>query len=243
MSEVFYGSFKDFIFKKAVNFLKNRKVLPKEEYQKLDDDARAKAFTVSGYTSLEILQQFSDSLTQAVEEGKTKDDFRKEINSFLEDHGYDAMNPWKSDTIFRTNIQTAYNAGHYKSMTSPETLRLLPYWQYKTAYDGRVRDEHAAMHNAVYRADDPIWDIWYPPNGFRCRCIVRALSRSQVDKMKLEVQTGAPRDVDYETGEIRMLTPDKGFSCNPAKSIYKPDMSNIDKPLRTIYEKRSRKQK
>lgn len=159
MSEALYGSFKDFIFKKAVKFLRGRKALPKDVYMKLDDEARAKAFTVSGYTALEVLQEFSDALADAVEQGKTKDDFLKEMNTFLADRGYEAMNPWKSDTIFRTNIQTAYNAGHFQSMTSPETLRLRPYWQYKTAADGRVRESHAIMHDAVYRADDPVWDI------------------------------------------------------------------------------------
>lgn len=55
MSEALYGSFKDFIFKKAVKFLRGRKALPKDVYMKLDDEARAKAFTVSGYTALEVL--------------------------------------------------------------------------------------------------------------------------------------------------------------------------------------------
>ncbi len=238
MSEAFYGNFKDFMFKKAVKFLKGRKVLPKDVYRKLDDEARAKAFTVAGYTVLEVLQTFSDTLAGAVEEGKTKETFLEEMNTFLTDHGYDAMNPWKSDTIFRTNIQTAYNAGHYQSMTSPETLRLRPYWQYKTAADGRVRESHAAMHNAVYRADDPVWDIWYPPNGFRCRCMVRSLSKRQVEQMGIEVRQNPPRTVDYATGEIRMASPDKGFSNNPAKMTYKPDLTNIDKPLRKIFRER-----
>lgn len=241
MSDAFYGAFKDFIFKNAVKFLRGRKVLPKEEYSRLDEAARARAFTVSGYMGLEVLQKFSDMLAEAVEEGKTKEDFFREMNTFLEDNGYGAMNPWKSDTVFRTNIQTAYNAGHYESMTSPETLRLRPYWQYKTAADGRVRDSHALMHNLVYRADDPIWDIWYPPNGFRCRCTVVSLSKSQVEQRHLEVQSTPPRDVDYGTGEIRMLTPDKGFSCNPAKTVYRPDMGNIDRPLREIFRRRSEK--
>lgn len=43
MSEALYGSFKDFIFKKAVKFLRGRKALPKDVYMKLDDEARAKA--------------------------------------------------------------------------------------------------------------------------------------------------------------------------------------------------------
>ena len=35
-----------------------------------------------------------------------------------------------------------------------------------------------------------------------------------------------------------MINPDKGFSNNPAKTVYKPDLSNIDKPLRKIFRER-----
>lgn len=232
------GSFSGFIFKKAVDFMKKRKVLTKSQYMALANEEKAKSFMVSGYEALTVLQTFSDKLTEAVEQGKTGRQFLEEMNSFLENGGYDLVNPWRAETIFRTNVQTAYNAGHYQSMTQPETLRLLPYWQYKTAYDDDVRPEHAAMHGRVYRADDPVWDIWYPPNGFRCRCTVVAKSKAQVEREGLKVQTRPPRRVDFSTGEIIDLKPDKGFSMNPAKEVYRPDLTNISRPLREIYRRR-----
>lgn len=174
--EVKYGLSKDFIFKEAVAFLKRKAVLPDEVYERLSSDSRAKAFTVSGYTSLEVLQEFLDCLTKAAEEGTTKEQFREEMNHFLQDHGYEEIDPWHSDNIFRTNMQTAFNAGHYESMTDETAMKMRPYWRYRTAGDGHVRESHAVMGGRVYRADDPIWDIWYPPNGFRCRCIRAELS-------------------------------------------------------------------
>lgn len=93
MSEALYGSFKDFIFKKAVKFLVERKALPKDVYMKLDDEARAKAFTVSGYTALEVLQEFSNALADAVEQGKTKDDFLEGDEHLLADRGYRSHEP------------------------------------------------------------------------------------------------------------------------------------------------------
>ena len=68
--------------------------------------------------------------------------------------------------------------------------------------------------------------------------MVRSLSKRQVEQMGLEVRQNPPRTVDYDTGEILMINPDKGFSNNPAKTTYKPDLSNIDKPLRKIFRER-----
>lgn len=114
--DVIYGRSEDFVFKEAVDFLKKKKALTAEEYKKLSAECKARAFTVSGYTSLEILQEFLDCLVKAVEEGRTKEQFQEEMNRFLEEHGYEGMNPWKCDVIFRTNVQTAFNAGHYESI-------------------------------------------------------------------------------------------------------------------------------
>lgn len=113
-----------------------------------------------------------------------------------------------------------------------------PYWRYRTAGDGHVRESHAVMEGRVYRADDPIWDVWYPPNGFRCRCMVVSLSKKQVERMGLHVETEAPYDVDYSTGEILTKFPDKGFSNNPAKTVWKPDMTNISPELRKMFRER-----
>lgn len=240
--DVLYGAGKDFVFKEAIEFLKRKKALSNEEYKELDNESRAKAFTVSGYTSAEILQAFLDCLQKAAVEGATKEQFQKEMEHFLAEHGYEGINPWKSDNIFRTNMQAAFGAGHYKSMTNETVMKMRPYWRYQTAGDGQVRESHAVMEGRVYRADDPIWDIWYPPNGFRCRCIVVSLSKRQVESMGLQVETEIPFDVDYSTGEIRPRFPDKGFSNNPAKTVWKPDMTNISPALRKIYQARERKE-
>ena len=85
--DVLYGLTKDFVFKEAVAFLKGKRTLTSEEYKMLSDESRAKAFTVSGYTSLEVLQEFLDCLTKAAEEGTTKEQFLEDMNRFLEEHG------------------------------------------------------------------------------------------------------------------------------------------------------------
>lgn len=239
--DVQYGMTGSFVFKAAVEFLKKKKSVSKEEFLKMDEASRAKAFMVSGYTKAEVLDSFLQALTEAVELGSTKEEFQKKMNAFLEENGYEGVNPFKADVIFQTNLQTAYNAGHYKSMTDDTAIKLRPFWQYRTAADGNVREEHAQMHGKVYRADDPIWDVWYPPNGFRCRCSVVSLSERQVKERGLTVETKPPRKVDQETGEILESRPDKGFATNPAKQVWEPDLTVLSTPVRKVFEKRKRK--
>lgn len=233
-----YGSGGEFIFTAAVKFLAGKKPLPKEDYEKLDTWSRARAFTVAGYGSAELLQAFLDTLQKAAEEGTTMEQFRRDMNTFLEDRGYAGMNRWKSDNIFRTNVQTAFNAGHYLSMSRPATKKLRPFWRYRTAGDKEVRESHAAMEGRIFRADDPIWDIWYPPNGFKCRCSVVSLTKQAAERLGIPVDDKAPYEVDYGTGEIRMVMPDKGFSGNPAKGMWEPDLSGISPALRKAYRSR-----
>ena len=49
---------------------------------------------------------------------------------------------------------------------------IYPNLTYKTANDGRVREEHRNLQGITKPIDDPFWDKWYPPNGWNCRCYV-----------------------------------------------------------------------
>lgn len=228
--KVKYGNTEDFIFKSAAEFLGSKEAVPMEVYKELEKKSRARAFSVSHYTSAEVLNQFLRELVDAVEDGTTYDTFLENMNTFLERNGYTAVNPWHASVIFETNVQTAYNAGHYETMQKAKKYR--PYWQYKTAADGRVRETHAAMQDKVYAADDPIWNVWYPPNGYRCRCTVVSLTEEQVKRMGLEVSSKPPTSLT-EFGDIPVF-PDKGFSNNPATTQWRPDMSGFNETLKSI---------
>ncbi len=228
--DVKYGKTGEFVFNDAADFLSSKEAVPKEVYDTLEKEAKDRAFTVSHYTQADILNQFLMELVNAVEDGTTFDTFYENMTTFLERNGYAALNPWHADVIFQTNVQTAFNAGHYKNMQAAKKFR--PYWQYKTAGDGNVRETHAAMQDKVYAADDPIWNVWYPPNGYRCRCTVVSLTKEQVERRGLQISTKPPTSLT-EVGNVPVF-PDKGFSNNPATTKWKPDISNFDEALKSI---------
>ena len=51
--------------------------------------------------------------------------------------------------------------------------------QYRTAGDGKVRPEHAALNGVTLPPSDAFWEEYYPPNGWNCRCTVVQVRRSK----------------------------------------------------------------
>ncbi|HGC5033035.1 TPA: phage minor head protein, partial [Escherichia coli] len=78
--------------------------------------------------------------------------------------------PWRLDTIFRTNMSVLYSAGRWAEQM--ENVDDRPYWMYTGINDSHTRRSHLALHGLVLRWDDPFWQAFYPPNGWRCRCSV-----------------------------------------------------------------------
>lgn len=84
------------------------------------------------------------------------------------------------------------------------------YLQYRTARDGRVRPEHAALHGVTLPITDTFWEEFYPPNGWGCRCTV-----VQVRKSKYPA---TPHDEAMALGEQALQRDTKGmFRFNPGK--------------------------
>lgn len=71
---------------------------------------------------------------------------------------------------YNTAIGTGQMATKWREMERASDV--LPYLRYETVGDGRVRPDHRLLEGATYRMDDPFWDIYFPPNGWRCRCSV-----------------------------------------------------------------------
>lgn len=230
---------KEIKFEEAIKYFQDKVIITPQAFYKIAKEYRTLAFTVSGYTKIQVLKKFYDELLKALEEGTTMKDFKEKMNDFLERKGYEGISNYQADNIFRTNIQTAYQVGHYEQMTSPEVLRLRPYWQYDAVNDKKTRLTHRAMDGKVYRADDPIWDTWYPPNGYRCRCGIKTLSERQVRERDLKVET-KPLIAAEVDGHFVNILPDKDFDINPAKIEFNPDLKDYPKSLKKAFEDREK---
>lgn len=228
-------------FEEAMEFFADKvPVKPRDYYRAIFESYRELAFTVSGIASLNILADIQKELQKAIDMGTTAAEFGQAANEILARKGWEGLTPFQVDNVFRTNIQTAYNVGHYRRMTDPDIKDRFPYWMYDAVNDRRTRPTHMALDGKVYRSDHPFWDTWYPPNGYRCRCGVQALSEAEIRRRGLKVETEVPVYVEPPGQPARPLQPDPHFAKNPALAKWEPDLSKYPEFLAKAYEKRRR---
>jgi len=217
-------------FAEAVEFFRKKGYfVSPDSWRDLWGAAHVNAFTVAKVTAMDVLQDIRKAVDQAIEKGISLQRFKADLQDLLARKGWmaprgeggGALKPWRLDTIYRTNVQSAYQAGRFRQML--ETAPKRPYWMYDAVEDGRTRPTHAAHDGKVYRFDHPFWDIWYPPNGFNCRCTVSSLSDRQLQRRGLNEET-----------QGTSLKPDPGFDYNVGLEAWKPDLAKYVPEARKI---------
>lgn len=218
-------------FGEAIDYLKGK--LP-EVSLKSDDLAgpvHGKVFTVAGATSTDLVRDMHAAVTDAVSKGRTLSQFRKDFDRIVQEHGwtYKGKRGWRSAVIFNTNMRASHMAGRWKQLVANQEQR--PYLQYRTAGDSRVRPQHRMWNGSIYLLSDSFWQTHYPPNGWGCRCTVRAYGESEMkDK---DLSASAPfemktREVITRDGEIKDKVPlgiDPGWDHNVGQSWISPELA------------------
>ena len=216
-------------FDEAITFFRDKGMqLSPNSYRDVWGAAHVQAFTVARVTEMDMLEDIRKAVDVAVKDGIPLNNFKKDLVPLLERRGWFApkdreaeiimpdgtirkrLTPWRLDNIYRTNLQSAYQAGRYRQMSENAANR--PWWMYDAVNDSRTRPSHAAMDGKIYRSDNPIWERWHPPVGYRCRCTLRSLSDKDMKRRGLKEATRPPR-----------MQPDEGFDYNPGMVKWKPD--------------------
>ena len=67
--------------------------------------------------------------------------------------------------------------------------------EYRTAGDSRVRDDHAKLNGTKRKKEDPFWNTYYPPNGWKCRCTAIELSSDTSETPLKDIQRPKIQDL------------------------------------------------
>ncbi len=170
--------------KKAIKELldKARKLKIKINLPEITKEAEDKADTVATIMLADILQDLYNNIQTAKNQGETRAtaDFVKEAVENLINAGWTGRTHYRFRTILDTNVSVAH--AEHKLKQQNLIANLYPYWQYQQVERPTKRHDHAIFHNKIFRHDDPIWQLIYPPTGFGCKCSVIPLrSAPRVD--------------------------------------------------------------
>lgn len=210
-------------FDEAVSFLKSRIPLTKTEWKDIETKIRFRAFTVAALSEVDQVEKVRRSALAALEKGTPFPDFWTEATAAGK-AGISDASPWYWETVYRTNMQTAYNAGR-----AAEFTRVQPeYLEFVGIEDERQTDICRAASGTILPASDPFWKTHWPPLHFNCRSTVRAVFQEEVDALREE-------NPDWKPSEISRDIPTAGgFGGNPIEreSFYRLTPSMAERAVK-----------
>ncbi|TXI17870.1 MAG: hypothetical protein E6Q67_12570 [Roseateles sp.] len=212
-------------------------------WQDLWQDEHAHQFTISRLTRADLLQTLQEKITASVQGDLSRRDFMRDGQAALQEAGWwgskeviepetgeilkTKFDPSRLKLVYDTNTRQAYAAGQWERVQ--RTKRTHPFLRYITKRDERVREAHRAWDNVTLPVDDGFWSTHYPPNGWRCRCRVVAVSQAEYDKGSTPTGAAMRKDApevvmrpweNRRTGETLQVPAgvDPGFGYNAGQA-------------------------
>ncbi len=163
----------------AANWLRERIAYTPDEFAELDADAQRVGFTVARIAGVGTIGKIRNTLADIQGKNVSVREFQSLMRDTLD---VSPLSDPQLETIFRTHTGRASAAAKAMILDHEIVRDEFPYVLYSATHDSRVRPEHLAMERlglngtAVYRSDDPIWDEFWAPWAWNCRCEVIPLS-------------------------------------------------------------------
>ena len=169
------------------------------DYRDVWEEEHDLAFSAAKLMRRDVLAAMKDELERAIRDGVPFDQWRKEIEPRMKSLGWWDVHevrdpqtgavarvnpPARLATIYATNMRTARAVGQYDRIQRNKRTR--PYLLYQVGPSERHREQHLAWHGLLLPVDDPFWDTHFCPNGWGCKCSLRAVSRREADALEAD---------------------------------------------------------
>lgn len=191
----------------ALEFFRAKNLKPGFDHRDTWKEEHRAAFTVAKAMRIDILTDIKTALADALADGKTFDQFAKNLQPTLAAKGWWGVgtevdpetgqarqvqlgSPRRLQTIYETNIRQARSAGREERLQRTKATH--PYAVYEVGPSENHRAEHLSWHGICLPVDDPWWDTHTPMNGWGCKCTKRAVSKSAYERLQ---RAGVPDPV------------------------------------------------
>ncbi len=120
------------------------------------------AFIFSGFKAFHTLREVGLSLVTDKGDIKPFEQFRKDVEAVNNRYNHNYL-----DAEYHHAVGASLMAARWQQIEKDGDRYDL---QYRTAQDDLVREDHAILHGTTLPPSDPFWSLYFPPNGWRCRC-------------------------------------------------------------------------
>jgi Phage Mu protein F like protein len=240
-------------------YFRDKGLRPRFSWLDVWAEEHAYAFTVAKAVELDVLQAFRKTIDKAIAEGQSFETWRETLKPELAKLGWwgkrqvkdpqnafrkatvDFSSPRRLQTIFWSNMRAARAAGQWERVQ--RSKKALPYLLYVRTSSADPRQEHLDWAGIILPIDHPFWRTHFPPNGWGCKCAVRAVTQREADRLlkdpEKKYSTDAPNVVrqpfiNRRTGEVSQIPEgiDPGWHTNPglarARTLTKALQQKLD---------------
>ena len=144
-------------FLEAVDWFLEQQVVTQAELAALSAEARQRAFTVARVYAADELLTVYDAVLAGLYKGTGLAEFSKATQHLL-------PNRWHRETVFRTNLLSAYGAGHWEQAQAVKELR--PFACFRAAIAGRTSPGCYRLRNTTLPLDHPYVRANWCPRHF-----------------------------------------------------------------------------
>ena len=156
------------VFSSVLSYLGKKVTFDLNELQKKYDTL---ALKVLSSASDNINAELAKTVDSMIRGGVHVKEAKQILGAKFDQLGLRPASRSQLETIFRTQTQIAFSAGKYNAeRNTPHIAKELWGYKYVTTGDDRVRPTHAALEGVTLPKDDKFWELFYPPNGWNCRC-------------------------------------------------------------------------
>lgn len=199
------------------------------------------SFVVAKAMGSSILTDIHDELVVALSQGRTLAQFTAELKPKLQAKGWwgkqavtdpttgEIVNAQlgssrRLQTIYDVNLRMAHAAGRWERLT--RAARPGDLLRYRHTPQAHPRVSHQAWDGITLPVDHPFWSTHYCPNGWRCKCYILFIPRTQAARENFFVTSdedlvrrGYGKTTPWlnrRTGEIEQIPygVDPGFAYN-----------------------------
>ena len=218
------------------------------DYHQVWREQHVHSFTCAKVLTMDILVTLRQGIDEALEKGLSFSDYQEQMLALLS--AEISQNPLQATAlkrllvphrlrlIYDTNVRTARSVGQWQRIE--RSKKSLPYLRYELGPSREHRDAHVAWNGITLPVDDPFWQTHMPPNGWGCKCRVRQLTKTQVDKLNGVSKRPDTKKMLWQhpqTGKIYHVPKgiDPGWDFNPGQH-YLQHLGKVVQDKKMLYK-------